>query len=669
MNEPWSEQVVRHFRSLMRGASLQDWLGLLRYQDFAKQVYVLDQDCMTVSHPFAPFEVHSSLRTQTIPWHVVLLLGKYHRKHIFHGHRLPRVELAMREVNDFLAKLKWQWYFRGEEVSGPVLRTKRRHSGLLQPPPTSQLLPELQVWTNMFARTVERALKRAKARAGRFCSLGANTVLLEVEALRSIQKSGWLPLPTDKDGGYCIVQKAFVREAQKSILAKSWYEQVHNMELAGLYKIACVAYRKLAKRISDSSGYPALYTQLCKSLRGCTCNDLPRKLSLTVKTHKPPGSVSFRNLHVGGPQPFGGLSIWLNLQLDRVLRRLPHVLSSTHDLANRLREVEFDFPIAMARIDVKDFFMSGTCSDFVTCAELFPADERKNIVAAIEFLLGHQFFVADAMPHTLWQVKAGTGMGLIHSSQLCDLAYYKHAEFQLVDTSALAFFGVALYLRFRDDIFVIYNARENKIARFVSLLKSKAQYVQLQVESISEESAVMLDLCVRVCKHQRHKWSLEVFPHFKPTSLQVPLSCSSFHNPSIHVSWPFNQLRRLASLCSNEQRFQEVKKVFLQRFQDAKEPCCLVSALHQYNPWPVNKVVQRTDFHPIRDRKWLVLPYHPVWNRSGLKSEIAKFVNSDLACRLWGICFSRGPPEVGIAWRNGGPPAKFVFCDTATING
>ena len=62
-----------------------------------------------------------------------------------------------------------------------------------------------------------------------------------------------------------------------------------------------------------------------------------------------------------------------------------------------------------------------------------------------------------------------------------------------------------------------------------------------------------------------------------------------------------------------------------------------------------------------------MLPHHPIWNKSGLKSEIMKIVNSDLARRLWGICFSRDPPEVGIAWRNGGPPGKFVFCDTANL--
>ena len=88
--------VERHFRFLMRGASLQDWLGLFRYQDFAKQVYVLDQKCMTVFHPFAPFEVPSCFRARTLPWHVVMLLGKYHRKHIVHGKQLPRVQTAMR---------------------------------------------------------------------------------------------------------------------------------------------------------------------------------------------------------------------------------------------------------------------------------------------------------------------------------------------------------------------------------------------------------------------------------------------------------------------------------------------------------------------------------------------------------------------------------------------
>lgn len=56
----------------------------------------LGQECMTVFHPFAPFEVPSCFRARTLPWHVVMLLGKYHRKHIVHGKQLPRVQTAMR---------------------------------------------------------------------------------------------------------------------------------------------------------------------------------------------------------------------------------------------------------------------------------------------------------------------------------------------------------------------------------------------------------------------------------------------------------------------------------------------------------------------------------------------------------------------------------------------
>ena len=427
-------------------------------------------------------------------------------------------------MSDFLARLKWQWLRRrfgssseSEKVSlstttPSYMATAARTSGVVE-----QVCP--------YSRAHFEA---RKSTCWPFMQFGCQhrPVPVKIEALRWIQQSLWVPLPTDEDGGYCLVEKALVQEAQESILARSWYEQIH-VEIAVLYQTACIAYRKLANQIASTTECLALYSQICKSLMGCPRKDLPRKLSLTVKTHKPPGEISFRNLHVGGPQPFGGLSAWLNIQLDKVLKRLPHVMTSTHDLANKLQQVEIDFPIGLARIDVKDFFMSGTCTDFVTCAGLLPLKERQNVVDAIQFLCNHQFLVADAVPHTLWQVKTGTGVGLIHSSQLCDLAYYMHAEHQLVDTTALAFFGVAKCLRFRGDILILYNAEGNQLARFAQLLKCKARYVQVQVESFSEETAVVLDLHVHVRKHKQDKWSLEFFPHFKPTSLQVPPSCSS----------------------------------------------------------------------------------------------------------------------------------------------
>ena len=650
----------------MAGASLQDWLCLLRYHEFAKQTYVLDTTNMTVFHPFACFEVPSSLQRRALPWHVVMLLGKYHRKYIFHQKRLPREQLALHQVQDFLIRLQWQYVFRGSQMVTSTIKTK----GLTcQPPPSSMVPPELCVWSNMFTRTVENCLKRARARFRNQRWLGANTLPLEVAALKWMQNSEFVPLPTDKDGGYCLVEKHFVQEAQNGILRKSWYQQ--NFEdLAVLYKNACSSYRKLAWNIAEKLQTDALYSQICRSLRGCTNKDLPRKLSLTVKTHKPPGDISFRNLHVGGPQPFGGLSAWLNNQLDGVLHRLPHLLMSSKDLFQRIKDLQFNHPVSLARIDLKEFFMSGKDTDFLRCVDLLPVSIRPEAAAAIDFLCKHQFLVADAVPGTLWKVQTGTGMGLIHSSQLCDLTYYRHAEHGLVTANALDVLGICLYLRFRDDILVVYNTEKNQFSRFVNLLKSKAPYVQLHCESISNVKAVMLDLQISVVQDRvKGRWFFDIGPYFKPTSLQVPLSCSSFHNPSVHVSWPFNQLRRLASLCSNETRFQEAKNVFVKRFIDAKEPFCLVSALQKFNPWPINKDGKVIRHRNASQNKWLVLPYHPVWQKSGLKSEIMKFVNSDLARRLWGTLFASDPPEVGIAWKNGSPCAKFIFCDPAKISG
>lgn len=68
---------------MMRGASLQDWSCLLKFKDFTESVYVLNSERMAVHLPFARFEVENSLRHLALPWNVIMLLGKYHRKHIF----------------------------------------------------------------------------------------------------------------------------------------------------------------------------------------------------------------------------------------------------------------------------------------------------------------------------------------------------------------------------------------------------------------------------------------------------------------------------------------------------------------------------------------------------------------------------------------------------------
>lgn len=581
------------------------------------------------------------------------------KAHFSEGHK-PQRALAMKFVDNFLTRIKWQWVHR-RSLPSPFLLKMRRRS--CWPPDPMMVPPELKLWSQLFAGHVERLLNRALSH--KRGSISSNTIPIEVDALKWLQSSALAPLPTDKDGGYCLVEKSFVKKAHEDILAKPWY-CFHDEPLELVYERACRTYRKLAHEVSDCTNCLQLYSQICRSLIRCKAREMPRNLSLTIKTHKAPGDISCRNLHVGGVQPFAGLSAWLNLQIDEVLAGLPHLLRSSAQLADILRGLRFDFPVKLSRIDLKDFFMSGVALDFTKSVDLFEPKVQKVAAESIRFLCDHQFVVDPLVPG-MFKVVCGSGMGLIHSSQLCDITFFRHAEFRFVTNKlAVAKLGIVQFLRFRDDILVVHHSEHHQFRRFLDILKLKAHYVKFQVDSFSQDSVTMLDLQIRVVQNQSH-WLLDFQPHFKPTSLQVPLSSCSFHNPSIHITWPFNQLKRLAYLSSKEESFLAAKKLFVQRFTRAGEPKCLVNALLRFNPWPPQKNFVGPRLEVPTRKLWVVFPFHPIWQSGSLKIGLNTFVQSPFAKQLWLALFGEEPVEVGIAWMNCRSPAHRIFCDPGGI--
>lgn len=337
-------------------------------------------------------------------------------------------------------------------------------------------------------------------------------------------------------------------------------------------KTACKEYQIMAHRIEKRTGQEGIASAILSSLRGCSSKDLPRKLSLTIKTHKVAGSITCRNLHVGGVQPFGGLSSWLSHAIRSFLKNLPHILTNSAQLARHFLSAVYERPFKFLRIDLKEFFMAGSLHDFCRCLDLFPDLQMPIIKDAISFLLKHQYVQTPVLPSDLWQVVSGSGMGLIHSSELCDITFYRCVEHRLVTNGlALEHFGILEYFRFRDDILLLYDAESNKMPQFIKLLRLKARYVDLEVVSVSSSSTTMLDLHLHR-NFNNGVYGVSFAPHFKPTSLQTPLSCLSAHHPNVHVSWPFSCIRNFAKLSSSYTSFSEAKQQLVQRFVLACEP-------------------------------------------------------------------------------------------------
>lgn len=146
----------------------------------------------------------------------------------------------------------------------------------------------------------------------------------------------------------------------------------------------------------------------------------------------------------------------------------------------------------------------------------------------------------------------------------------------------------------------------------------------MEVESVSFDSVTFLDIDLwtaeHVHSHDRTTVSIRYKPHFKKTSLGVPLAFNSSHPWHVHASWPFAELRRLRRLSCDESTYENAKHIFVHRLMYNFEPSFLTKKLLEYAPGL--EVVKGVHSRQLEDKgkevKWVVLPFHFVWESACL---------------------------------------------------
>ena len=100
--------------------------------------------------------------------------------------------------------------------------------------------------------------------------------------------------------------------------------------------------------------------------------------------------------------------------------------------------------MAFVKIDIKDYLMSGTREELREHgSRLLDVEGRLLGKRVIDLLLTYQFVKSDHLPHRVWQVCVGTGMGLKFSGELSDAAFFTMAEeWMLAEPGKLETFGV-----------------------------------------------------------------------------------------------------------------------------------------------------------------------------------------------------------------------------------
>ena len=108
----------------------------------------------------------------------------------------------------------------------------------------------------------------------------------------------------------------------------------------------------------------------------------------------------------------------------------------------------------MVVVDVKNSYLSGLPSEVSEdVASLFDPPLRELIKVVIYNLMDNQFVYASIL-QTFYKCFHGTGMGLKHSGHCANLAFYAAVEKAFVHR--LHTHGIALWLRYHDDIFAVF---------------------------------------------------------------------------------------------------------------------------------------------------------------------------------------------------------------------
>ncbi len=162
------------------------------------------------------------------------------------------------------------------------------------------------------------------------------------------------------------------------------------------------------------------------------------------------------------------------------------------------------------------------------------------------------------------KVTKGSGMGMIHSGSVSDLAFLKLAEIPLLCRRDEL--GIQLYTRYRDDIFVVLDHPRRCPAFYEALITTAAKVYKIERESYSLVGSSMLDLFIFKLESTTGV-SLAWKPFVKPTAVHVPLHSSSIHPRSTHTSWPVAEIARMYRRSLFVKDFTVAKTRMISRFR------------------------------------------------------------------------------------------------------
>jgi len=233
-------------------------------------------------------------------------------------------------------------------------------------------------------------------------------------------------------------------------------------------------------------------------------------------------------------------------------------------------------------------------------------------------LLGSQIIRSNATP-LVGRAVEGSGMGLPQSAGIADAAFLCKVEQHMLQTTVVSAAGIKLYMRYRDDIFILTNNRTGTIAWFSTFLQFRVQM-----------------------NHKSKK--LRLIPYDKNTA--VPLDVSSAHPPATH-RWPVNHVLSVMKLATDEDASVEARETVVRKFKQNLTQPELLAQMMSVAPLAPKKTQCSKSSNSI---VWIPLSWHPLWQSVRFQRVLSDLSKEPFASLIHeAFCKDL---DFRIAWRN-----------------
>ena len=356
-----------------------------------------------------------------------------------------------------------------------------------------------------------------------------------------------------------------------------------------------------------------------------------------------------RILHAAIATPFDAISKVMARELLAVVKSIGNICVSTQQFVAAMDRVVVSSTDRMGKIDVEGFFLQGKHYDLARLAtEQLHGSMRKVFEDALNFVLSNQFIKIDQL---FVRMTIGSSMGSIISSALCDLAFYALAEKGIVDNKvACEAAKLAVWLRYRDDIFVVYREFEPWRRTFESIKMRASKIWSLEVEEINRYKIDFLDVTMFKGRQWSRNGILDRRPFVKPSSRAAPLGVDSAH-PKFTQQWVLANVSRLANNSSSRVEFCHAKLQFMARLETYFFPNDVLRKVANKDPWASKILMPNTASLFEADKNTsgcvncqnsderivsLVLHFHPAFHNIVLLLD-SHFVVALLVLPLFGV--------------------------------